>query len=249
MSTKVITVEKVSKKFSLQHENTFKEFVPAFLFGKSWATTFWALKDISFEVSKGESFGIIGPNGSGKSTIMKLLAGVTAPTSGKINIQGNVSSLIELGAGFHPDLSGRENVFLNGLIFGMSKKEIRDNFDSIVAFSEIGSFIDEPVKHYSSGMYLRLGFAVAVHTKPDILLVDEILAVGDSSFQKKCLDKISEIKNKGTTIVLISHSRSLIEENAQRVVLLIDGSIKFEGDPKLGFYKYEEYLTEREKNK
>lgn len=243
----VISVENLSKKFSLQTDSTFKEFAQSLVFGKQWRKVFWALKDVSFAVKKNESVGIIGPNGSGKSTIMKLLSGVTTPTTGKITIKGSVSSLIELGAGFHPDLSGRENVFLNGLIFGMSKKEIEGKFDSIVGFSEIEKFIDEPVKHYSSGMYLRLGFAVAVHTDPEILLVDEILSVGDAHFQEKCLRKIEEIKKSGTTIVLISHSRGLIQDHTERVLLLIDGQLRFDGAPQKGFDKYEEILTEREK--
>lgn len=184
---------------------------------------FWAVDEVSFELKKGDIFGIIGPNGSGKSTILKMLNGIYMPDRGKIEIRGRVGALIEIGAGFHPMLTGRENVYINGAILGMSKKEIDAKYDQIVAFSDIGDFIDAPVKHYSSGMYVRLGFSVAVHCEPDILLVDEVLAVGDAQFYNKCTNKINEIRNRGTTIVLVSHNMWLIQTMCERVLLLGQG--------------------------
>jgi ABC-type polysaccharide/polyol phosphate transport system ATPase subunit len=191
---------------------------------------FWAVDDVSFELKKGDIFGIIGPNGSGKSTILKMLNGIYMPDKGKIEIRGRVGALIEIGAGFHPMLTGRENVYINGAILGMSKKEIDAKYDQIVAFSDIGDFIDAPVKHYSSGMYVRLGFSVAVHCEPDILLVDEVLAVGDAQFYNKCTNKINEIRNRGTTIVLVSHNMWLIQTMCERVLLLHEGKIAKIGD-------------------
>ena len=187
MSTdSIIKFDHVTKRFSRNYHKTFKEFLPALIKGEDIVNTFIALNDISFEIKRGEVIGIIGPNGSGKSTILKLIAGVMSPTSGSITVTGKVSPLIELGAGMHPELTGRENVFLNGSILGLKQKEINQNFSSIVKFSELSEFIDTPVKHYSSGMYMRLAFAIAVHVNPEILLVDEILAVGDTAFQAKC---------------------------------------------------------------
>ncbi|HRS22929.1 MAG TPA: ABC transporter ATP-binding protein, partial [Candidatus Woesebacteria bacterium] len=174
--TPIIKFENVTKKFILQNQKTFKEFLPALFSRQKTKNNLLALSNISFTISPGESLGIIGPNGSGKSTILKLIAGVTAPTSGRVTVNGRVSPLIELGAGFHPELSGRENIYLNGAILGLSQKEIGRNFDSIVNFADLWEFIDQPIKHYSSGMYMRLAFAVAVHTNPQILIIDEILA-------------------------------------------------------------------------
>src|SRR5487761_2225987 len=171
----------------------------------------WALKDIDFEVREGEVMGIIGQNGAGKSTLLKLLSKVTAPTTGSIKIKGRIASLLEVGTGFHPELSGRDNIFLNGAILGMTKKEIRDKFDAIVDFSGVERYIDTPVKRYSSGMYVRLAFAVAAHLEPDILIVDEVLAVGDAEFQKKCLGKMSEVAGGGRTVLFVSHNLSAIE--------------------------------------
>jgi len=169
----------------------------------------WAIKDVSFDLQRGESLALIGPNGAGKTTILKLLAGITTPTSGNININGKLSALIELGAGFHPDLSGRENIFLNGAILGLTRAEIQRKFDEIVAFSELEKFIDTPVKRYSSGMAVRLGFAVAASIDPDILLVDEVLAVGDAAFRQKCMDRIRTMLNQGTSIIFVSHAQPL----------------------------------------
>ena len=179
--------------------------------------SFWALKDVSFEVQPGEVVGIIGRNGSGKSTLLKMLSQITAPTAGQVGLRGRVASLLEVGTGFHPELSGRENVFLNGAILGMTKTEIRRKFDEIVAFAEIEQFIDTPVKRYSSGMYVRLAFAVAAHLEPEILVVDEVLAVGDGSFQRKCLGKMEDIGRLGRTILFVSHSMPAVTRLCPRV--------------------------------
>jgi ABC-type polysaccharide/polyol phosphate transport system ATPase subunit len=192
-------------------------------------TDFWALRDVSFEVSRGEALGIIGHNGAGKSTILKLLANITAPSSGEIIINGRLSALIEVGSGFHPELTGRENIYLNGSILGMSRREIRAKLDRIVDFAGVEQFIDTPVKRFSSGMYVRLGFSIAAHLDPDILLLDEVLAVGDASFQTKCLGQIDELKSRGTTIVFISHDLAAVERICDRVILLEKGMITGEG--------------------
>jgi len=192
---------------------------------------FWALKDVSFEIKRGESVGFIGRNGAGKSTILKLLASVTKPTSGTVAVNGRVAALIEVGAGFHPELTGRENVFLNGSILGMKKAEIEKCFDSIVSFAELEDFIDTPVKHYSSGMYVRLGFAVAAHTNPDIFLIDEVLAVGDEAFQRKCLNTLAAHKAAGKTMILVSHDLAKIEEVCDRCIYLRQGQVQNDGPP------------------
>lgn len=212
----IIIFDHVTKIFSLQKQKTFKEFLPALASGKETKKVFTALDDISFEINKGECVGIIGPNGSGKSTVLKLIAGVTAPTSGKVIVHGKVSPLIELGSGMHPELSGRENIFLNGAILGLSQKQIHSRFKEIVDFAELWDFIDEPIKHYSSGMFMRLAFSVAIHVDPEILLVDEILAVGDAAFQEKCFTKMEEFKKKGVTILLVSHNIKQIEDFCAR---------------------------------
>lgn len=199
----------------------------------------WALKDVSFEVERGEILGIIGPNGAGKTTALRLFAGITAPTSGSIQSSGRVSALIQLGAGFHQDLTGRENIYLNGSILGLSRRAIDKRFDSIVEFSELEGFIDTPVKRYSSGMYVRLGFAVAAHIEPDILLIDEVLAVGDASFQDKCWRRIRELRAANTTIVLVSHNTWAIRALCDRVLLLWKGEIELEGDPGEVVQEYE----------
>lgn len=221
MSTEtVIKFEHVTKNFSLLSHKTFKEFLPALIKGEDTSKNFTALNDLSFDIQRGETVGIIGPNGSGKSTILKLIAGVMSPSSGQITVNGRVSPLIELGAGFHFELSGRENVFLNGTILGLSQKEIEKNFNSIVDFAELWEFIDQPVKRYSSGMYMRLAFSIAVHVYPDILLVDEILAVGDPEFQKKCLKKMEDFKKLGVTIVFVSHDIDLVKRFCTRIITL-----------------------------
>lgn len=192
---------------------------------------FWALKDVSFDIMPGEVVGIIGRNGAGKSTLLKILTGITPPSTGEITMRGRVASLLEVGTGFHPELTGRENIFLNGAILGMKKKEIAKNFDSIVSFAEVEKFLDTPVKFYSSGMYVRLAFSVAAHMEPDILLVDEVLAVGDSEFQKKCLGKMEEVTRKqGRTILFVSHNMAAIQSLCKKCVLIEKGSVKMIGD-------------------
>ncbi len=191
---------------------------------------FWALKDISFDVKQGETIGIIGRNGAGKSTLLKILSRITEPTTGKISIKGRVASLLEVGTGFHPELTGRENIYLNGAILGMSREEIRRKFDAIVAFSEVEKFLDTPVKHFSSGMYVRLAFAVAAHLEPEILIVDEVLAVGDASFQKKCLGKMGEVATEGRTVLFVSHNMTAVENLCQKAVLIDDGSVVMQGN-------------------
>jgi len=186
---------------------------------------FWALKDISFTVKKGECVGLYGPNGAGKSTILKLIAKVTYPTKGIINVNGRVAPLIEIGAGFHLDLTGRENIYINGAILGMRINEIKRKIPQIVEFSELGEFIDMPVKKYSSGMYLRLGFSVAIHSEADIFLIDEILAVGDEAFQNKCLEKIKNLKKQGKTMLFVTHNRELMEKIADRTIFLKKGEM------------------------
>jgi ABC-type polysaccharide/polyol phosphate transport system ATPase subunit len=194
--------------------------------------TFPALTDVSFSVTKGSTYGVMGRNGSGKSTALKLVAGITKPTSGSVRVEGRISALIELGAGFHPEISGRENVFINGIMLGLSKREIQERFDEIVDFAELREFIDAPVKTYSSGMYMRLGFAVAINVNPDVLLVDEVLAVGDEGFTHKCLDKFAEFKRSNKTILLVTHSLNLIERFCDDALWLDEGRAMSHGDPK-----------------
>jgi len=193
---------------------------------------FLALKDVSFTVAKGSTVGVIGRNGSGKSTALKLVAGITKPTSGTVRVDGRISALIELGAGFHPEISGRENVFINGIMLGLSKRDVEERFDDIVDFAELRDFIDAPVKTYSSGMYMRLGFAVAIHVEPDVLLVDEVLAVGDEGFTHKCLDKFGEFHRRGKTVLIVTHSLGLVERLCDEVVWLDAGEKQAEGDPR-----------------
>ncbi|MBV9848468.1 MAG: ABC transporter ATP-binding protein [Armatimonadetes bacterium] len=236
----VIEVENVSKMFRLGTNtgDLRDRFGSLFSRNKSQEKSqeekereFWALNDISFSVAEGESFGIIGHNGSGKSTLLKLITGIYKPTRGRLRTQGRISALIEVGAGFHQDLTGRENVYLNGSVLGMKKREIDRRFDEIVAFAELEKFIDTPVKRYSSGMYMRLGFAVAAHIDPDIVLVDEVLAVGDESFQAKCMNRMRELRREGRTIVFISHSMDAVAALCQRVMLLARGEMLTIGEP------------------
>ena len=204
---------------------------------------FWALKDISFQVQQGERVGIIGRNGAGKSTLLKVLSRITEPTEGRIKIQGRVASLLEVGTGFHPELTGRENIFLNGAILGMSRAEVQQKFDEIVAFAEIERFLDTPVKRYSSGMYVRLAFAVAAHLEPDILIVDEVLAVGDAQFQKKCMTKMEQQQERGRTVLFVSHNMGAIRELCNRVVVLRSGAVIYDGSPDVGIEKYLENVS------
>ena len=239
MDNSVIHFDKVTKKFAFQSQKTFKEFLPALLKGEETTTGFTALDNLSFSIKKGETVGIIGPNGSGKSTILKLIAGVMWPTSGIIKVIGKVSPLIELGAGMHPELTGRENIYLNGAILGLKRKEIEANLQNIIDFSEISEFIDQPVKHYSSGMYMRLAFSIAVHVSPEILLVDEILAVGDTDFQAKCFKRMEDFKkSENITTVFVSHALAQVETFCSRVIYLNHHQIIFDGNPKKAVEKY-----------
>ncbi|MBM3321349.1 MAG: ABC transporter ATP-binding protein [Candidatus Eisenbacteria bacterium] len=204
-----------------------------------------ALEEISFRVPAGETWGIIGPNGSGKSTLLKLITGIYRPDAGRIAVRGTIASLIELGAGFHPDFTGRENVFLNGIVLGMSKKEVLARFDDIVAFSEIGDFIEEPVRTYSTGMYMRLAFSIAVHVDPDVLLLDEILSVGDEAFQRKSRERIRSFQSRGKTILMVSHDLAAVEEFCSRALLFMGGKIACEGAPADVIARYREGVEEK----
>lgn len=226
-----VVVEDVSKRFRLYHErpHSLKErFVSR---RGARYEEFMALKNVSCEIHRGESFGLIGANGSGKTTLLKCIAGILKPDSGRIATHGRMASLLELGAGFHPDLTGRENVFLNASILGLTRRETERYFDDMVAFAELESFIDMQVKHYSSGMYVRLGFAVAVHSNPEVLLVDEVLSVGDERFQRKCLDRIGDFQREGRTIVLVTHSMDMVRHVCDRAIFLDHGEPKILGEP------------------
>jgi len=241
----IIRIENLSKKYILSHQSQAKESYTALrdvitnktksvfqkksIQPKTSFEEFWALKNISFDINQGDRIGIIGRNGAGKSTLLKIISHITEPTSGRVVIDGKVASLLEVGTGFHPELTGRENIFLNGSILGMSRREIQAKFDEIVAFSEVEKFLDTPVKRFSSGMYVRLAFAVAAHLEPDILIVDEVLAVGDSSFQKKCLGKIKEVSGHGRTVIFVSHNMGAISQLCNRAILLKSGEIFAEG--------------------
>ena len=199
---------------------------------------FCALKDVSFEIKRGEVMGIIGRNGAGKSTLLKIVSRITEPTAGRVRLRGRVASLLEVGTGFHPELTGRENTFLNGAILGMTRRDIRSKFDEIVAFAEVERFLDTPVKHYSSGMYVRLAFAVAAHLETDILLIDEVLAVGDANFQQKCLAKMQDVAGHGRTVLFVSHNMTAIQALCSRVIRIEDGHIRGDGDPKFEIKRY-----------
>jgi lipopolysaccharide transport system ATP-binding protein len=207
---------------------------------------FWALKDVSFEIQRGDAVGVIGRNGAGKSTLLKIMSRITEPTSGRITLDGRVASLLEVGTGFHAELTGRENIFLNGAILGMSKAEIKRKFDEIVAFSEVEKFLDTPVKRYSSGMYVRLAFAVAAHLEPEILIVDEVLAVGDIEFQKKCLGKMEDVSKGGRTVVFVSHNMDAILRMCQRSILLGRGTLQMFGESRLAVAAYAAHRTKQE---
>lgn len=226
----VVVVDRVSKNFVIRRDNSLKERVVTFgRRGRVHREEFHSLSDVSFTIPAGTSIGLMGPNGSGKSTLLKVIGGIIDPTSGSVHRRGRMAALLELGAGFHPDLSGRDNVYLNASILGLSREQTDAQFDSIVAFAEIGDFIDTQVKFYSSGMYVRLAFAVAVHTDPDLLLVDEVLAVGDEAFQRKCMDKIRQFQAEGRTIILVSHSAAQVMEVCDQGVVLRNGEVAFVG--------------------
>jgi ABC-type polysaccharide/polyol phosphate transport system ATPase subunit len=230
----LINVSKIFRRYSGRQFATLKSAIlqRSILRDLQPRETFPALKDVSFSVPEGSTYGVIGRNGSGKSTALKLVAGITKPTTGTVRVTGRISALIELGAGFHPEISGRENVFINGIMLGLTKREITRRFDEIVEFAELQEFIDAPVKTYSSGMYMRLGFAVAIHVDPDVLLVDEVLAVGDEGFTHKCLDKFAEFRRRGKTILLVTHSLNLVERFCDEAVWLDEGVARAHGDPK-----------------
>jgi len=245
MASAAIQVEGVSKCYPMRGgKRTLKQAVLDTVRpgdGRRQGREFWALRDIDFAVAPGETLGMIGANGAGKSTLLALLAGTKRPTTGRITTHGTISSLLELGAGFHPDLTGRENVFLAGAVMGLSRKTMQARFDAIVAFAGIEEFIDQPVKHYSSGMYVRLGFAVAVEVDPDILLIDEVLAVGDLVFQRKCLDKMDEFRRRGKTMLIISHDLNTIQSISDRILLLDAGRVTGIGDPPDMIARYQEH--------
>jgi ABC-type polysaccharide/polyol phosphate transport system ATPase subunit len=230
-----IRFDRVSKQFTLhtQRASSFQEIAVNLLRWRGGASRqlYWALRDVSFEIPAGASVALIGANGAGKSTVLKLMTQIIQPTAGRIEVTGRISALVELGVGFHPDLTGRENIFLNASILGMSRSQIRAKLDDIIDFAELERFIDVPVKHYSSGMYVRLGFATAVHTDPDILLVDEVLAVGDQAFQKKCIAQIQSLKHQGVTIVFVTHNLELTRNISDRVIWLKSGQIAGCGTP------------------
>jgi len=230
----LVDVSKVYRKYSGRQFATLKSALlrRSLLRDLRPSEAFLALKNVSFSVARGSTVGVIGRNGSGKSTALKVVAGITKPTSGAVKVDGRISALIELGAGFHPEISGRENVFINGIMLGLSRREIEERFDEIVEFAEMREFIDAPVKTYSSGMYMRLGFAVAINVNPDVLLVDEVLAVGDEGFTHKCLDKFADFRRRGKTIMIVTHSLGLVERLCDEAVWLDGGEKRSEGDPK-----------------
>jgi lipopolysaccharide transport system ATP-binding protein len=261
MSDAVIKVENLSKKYVISHQTNvrgghgtlrdaitdgFRSVSKRFTRQSSVDPSheeFWALNDVSFEIKQGDRVAIIGRNGAGKSTLLKILSRITEPTQGRITIEGRVASLLEVGTGFHAELTGRENIFLNGAILGMSKQEIKRKFDEIVAFSEVEKFLDTPVKRYSSGMYVRLAFAVAAHLEPEILIVDEVLAVGDMEFQQKCLGKMESVANEGRTVIFVSHNMSAVQKLCERSILLRSGKLISEGETKEIVKDYLSYLT------
>ena len=231
MGAPTIVADGVGKRFLLHHKRATSLKERLLLHRQSSSEAFWALREVNLEVGASQTVGLIGPNGSGKSTLLKVLSGILAPTTGTVAVRGRIASLLELGAGFNGELTGRENVFLNAAILGLSRRETERYFDEIVAFAELEPFIDNQVKHYSSGQYVRLGFAVAVHVDPDILLVDEVLAVGDESFQRKCLAKIGEFQQRGCTILFVTHALDLVPRICSRGVVLDHGRVLHDGDP------------------
>lgn len=234
--TSSIVVENVTKHFSMNYHRTMKQLAVGLVRGYDVGERFTAVNDVSFEVEQGESIGLMGLNGSGKSTLLKLINGVMRPDAGRIRTRGRIAGLIATGAGFHPQLTGRENLFLNGAVLGMSEAETKSKFDQIVEFADIGKFLDMPVSHYSSGMYARLGFAIAIHVDADVFLADEVLAVGDRPFKKKCLDRMQEIRKEGTTIFYVSHATASVQAMCDRVLVLESGHLNFDGSVEDGIH-------------
>jgi len=262
MSDYAIKVEGLGKNYLLRHQAQGRRYIALRdvladkakrLFGRRSPISeprnakleiFWALKDVSFEIKSGDAVGIIGRNGAGKSTLLKLLSRIIEPTTGRMRIRGRLASLLEVGTGFHPELTGRENIFLNGAILGMHRAEIKRKFDEIVAFAEVEKFLDTPVKRYSSGMYMRLAFAVAAHLEPEILVVDEVLAMGDAAFQKKCLGKMQDVSQGGRTVLFVSHNMEAITRLCPRCLYLVNGSLKLEGDTRAVIKAYSEHAKQ-----
>lgn len=241
----VIRMVGVSKRFTVRKDSSLKERVVTLgRAGRRHRSDFWALSDVSLDIHAGNTIGLIGHNGSGKSTLLKVLGGIIQPTAGSVEHRGRVAALLELGAGFHPDLTGRENVFLNAAVLGLTREETEQQFDAILEFSGVAEFIDTQVKFYSSGMYVRLAFAIAVHTDPDILLVDEVLAVGDERFQRKCLDKIEEFQQQGRTIIIVSHALDQILSLCDRVAVMNRGKLVYDGLPESAVARFRELLGE-----
>jgi homopolymeric O-antigen transport system ATP-binding protein len=254
MTDKTIQVENLSKRYRLGQTQTLRmrlaQAVNRIKRGGAEQDgtnpdEFWALRDVSLDVRPGEVLGLIGRNGAGKSTLLKILSRITDPTHGQVTIHGRVGSLLEVGTGFHPELTGRENIFLNGAILGMKRAEISKQFDQIVDFAEVGRFLDTPVKRYSSGMYVRLAFAVAAHLEPEVLLIDEVLAVGDAAFQRKCLGKMGDVAKRGRTVVFVSHNMAAVSTLCDRSVLLEDGQVSFIGDTEQAVQRYLQHSNEQ----
>lgn len=240
-----IVVENVSKRFTMRYHRTIKQMAIAKVRRQEVSNTFLALDDVSFTIEQGESIGLMGLNGSGKSTLLKLISGVMRPDGGRVLTRGRIAGLIATGAGFHPQLTGRENIFLNAAILGMSEAETKRKFDQIIEFADVGRFLDTPVGHYSSGMFARLGFAVAVHADSDIFLADEVLAVGDKPFKKKCMARMQEIKNEGRTLFYVSHSPGSVRKMCDRSLVLVNGRLGFDGPVADGihFLRYDDDET------
>ena len=232
----------VSKRFRLHHNRVHSLKEKVIFWRNRQHDDFWALQDVTFSVPRGVTIGLIGRNGSGKSTLLKVISRILYPESGSLRVNGRVSTLLELGAGFHPDFTGRENIYLNASILGLGRREIDQRLDDIIAFADLGDFIDNPVRNYSSGMYMRLGFSVAVHVDPDILLVDEVLAVGDVAFQEKCMHRIDSMKRRGTTIIMVSHSAKQIKDLCSQAIWLEKGQIRAAGDASGVASQYEQFM-------
>jgi len=239
-----IVVDNLSRRFRVHPRGTRSLKSIVLLRDRERSADVWALRDVSFSVEPGTALGLVGRNGSGKSTLLRIVAAIIKPTSGRVDVGGRIGTLLELGAGFHPDFTGRENVFLNGSILGLKRTYIKERFDEIVAFAELDDFIDVPVRTYSSGMYMRLGFAVASHLNADVLLLDEVFAVGDAAFQRKCLDMIFDFKRNGGTIVFVSHDASAVEQLCERTILLREGRMAFDGATHDALTEYHRLLAD-----